>query len=141
MDGSSISSLIDLETRCLVNLAAIARLSNMPQVAYNAVSRAQQVATNPTFHILKEFSEALWAQQEHAMAIQFLNELISQRNSPTQVDASLYGSDPEAKSQEKQGWALMHARLVWKLASYKLLSLTIDRDRGLQQHSQQTHQI
>jgi hypothetical protein len=113
MEGSSVSSLTDLETRCPVHLAAIARISNMPQVAYNAVSRAQQVAIKPAFHISKEFSEALWAQQEHAMAIQFLTELISQKKSLNQDGPVSNKMDIDSKPQELQGWALLHARLVW----------------------------
>jgi hypothetical protein len=123
MEASSISSLTELETRCLVDLAANARMSNMPQVAFNAVSRAQQISPIGSFHVSTEFAEALWTQQEHAMAIQFLTLLINQRF-PPQGHSSLSKTSPNLRLEDAQEWAQLYARLVCDLSVMGRCSLT-----------------
>lgn len=113
MDASSISRLNELETRCLVDLAANARMSNMPQVAFNAVSRAQQMSPEGSFYISTEFAEALWTQQEHAMAIQFLTKLVRQKFSSQEHNTSSK-MDEDLGPKEVQHWARVYARLVPK---------------------------
>jgi len=116
MEASSISKLTELETQCLVDLAANARMSNMPQVAFNTVSRAQQINPVGAFHTSIEFAEALWTQQEHAMAIQFLTQLIrekfpSQRQQSPKVSSNL-------GLEEVQACAQLYARLVSVLVPF-----------------------
>ncbi|PVG01028.1 hypothetical protein CPB86DRAFT_728198 [Serendipita vermifera] len=109
MDLPSISALTDLESHCLINLAANARSSKLPQVAFNAVLRAKQM--NPkSFHVSKGFAETLWVQQEHAMAIQSLNDLILQRNDSLNRKAPSV-MDIDLNHEEAQEWATLYALL------------------------------
>ncbi|KIM33547.1 hypothetical protein M408DRAFT_14239 [Serendipita vermifera MAFF 305830] len=117
MEASTISRLTELETRCLVDLAANARMSNIPQVAFNVVSRAQQMSPVESFHISTEFAEALWTQQEHAMAIQFLTKLVRQKF-PSQGYGSSSKMDEDLGPEEVQEWARLYARLgSWTTAA------------------------
>jgi hypothetical protein len=111
MDTSSISVLTDLESCCLIKLAANARTSNLPQVAFNAVLRAKQMDPK-SFHVLKEFAETLWAQQEHVTAIQFLDDLIQRR---TELQNRKIPSimDVDLTYEESQEWASLYALLVF----------------------------
>lgn len=85
----------------------------MPQVAFNAVSRAQRIMPVPNFQVSKEFAEALWAQQEYTMALQYLTELVVQQNSSSQ-SSTPSSRGGEARSQDVQERALLYAQLVSK---------------------------
>jgi hypothetical protein len=139
MESSSISGLTELETRCLVDLAANARMSNMPQVAFNAVSRAQHINPAGSFHVSTEFAEALWTQQEHAMAIQFLTQLIHQKF-PSRGRVPSPKATENLGLEEAQEWAQLYARLVCIppcLAAPSLIS--VHRDHGLRQLALPVH--
>lgn len=118
MDSSSVSSLLDSEARCLVNLSANARRANLPQVAFSGVLRAQQMVKSDNFHVSKEFAEALWTQKEDTMAIRLLEELIHKK------DPMENSTNQDAESIRQ--WALLYARLVgWSTCHWYLLTLLL----------------
>lgn len=65
-------SLLDLEKKCLVQLAAAAQDTGQAQMALNAVIRAQQLDTSQSFTVSQEFAKVLWLQGERKLATEYL---------------------------------------------------------------------
>ena len=117
MESSSLSDLLTLETRCLTSLAESARRSKKPQVAFNAVSQAQQIQKQDSFHVSREFAETLWIQQEHSTAIQLLEKLVASLFQETDLSTS-----PNVNPDETRAWAVVHSQLVLNLLIRSLFS-------------------
>ena len=70
------STLVALEIRCLLRLGEMARTECNVQAAINALVAAQYLERGnaPSDPVQDEFSQVLWAQQEHSLAIQHVEE-------------------------------------------------------------------
>lgn len=122
-ESSSLADLVTLETLCLTSLAESARRSKKPQVAFNAVSQAQQIQTDDSFHVSREFAETLWIQGEHSTAIQFLEKLAARQFHETGLSAS-----PNIRMDERRAWAIVHSQLgSWTTAARSLDPSDIQR--------------
>ena len=86
METPFVSSLLEIEKRCLVRLSEAARDSQNIQVALNSVVRAQQMETTPSVAVSREFAHVLWLQKEHKLAVQFLKDILVRQFS--KVDTS-----------------------------------------------------
>ncbi|KAG8758789.1 Serine/threonine-protein kinase tel1 [Serendipita sp. 396] len=124
MDGRAIDDLHSLEGQCLVNLAINARKANKPQVAFNAVLQAQQIVPKGTFYISREFAEALWTQQEHSMAIQYLEAFRGTRFEDIKASKAM-----KLSTEERQEWAMLHGRLGRWISSARSANPQEIRDR------------
>lgn len=130
-DSASIEWLTNLEKTCFVNLAASARASNLPQIAFNAISKAQQLDSRPTFLVSNEFSNILWTQSERTMAVRHLSEVI-QREHPARKTDSSENMDISMKDEEARNWAITYAQLVSIIISLiHLLTLVIGKMDGI----------
>ncbi|KAI0255717.1 hypothetical protein BJV78DRAFT_1172780 [Lactifluus subvellereus] len=71
-----ISGLMDIEKQCLIRISEAARESHNLQVALNSVIRAQKLERSPSALVSQEFTNVLWVQREHKVAVQSLKDLI-----------------------------------------------------------------
>ncbi|KAH7097579.1 hypothetical protein BKA62DRAFT_716108 [Auriculariales sp. MPI-PUGE-AT-0066] len=75
-------SIMDLETRCLVQLSKAARVTNHNQIALNATVHAQHLQCwrqHPLNEVAEEFASVLWTQNERTMAHDALWQLINRQ--------------------------------------------------------------
>lgn len=73
-----MEKLVALESQCLIRLGRLARSEGNVQAALNAVVAAQHVEWGLTTSdaVADEFSHVLWAQDEHSLAIQHVQQMI-----------------------------------------------------------------
>lgn len=75
--SSSLLSLVDAETGCLLRLSEASRKAGNVQVALNSVVRAQKLCSTPRFDVSHEYARVLWLSQEPRAAVQYLADLLN----------------------------------------------------------------
>jgi ataxia telangiectasia mutated family protein len=76
-----------LRKACHLRLSALARKDGNLQAAVNAITAVQflERGDRPSDHAQDEFSQVLWMQQEHALAIQHVQEMIEPMRAKPEV--------------------------------------------------------
>lgn len=80
MTSSYLRNLIKCETDCLLELSRAARETGHPQIAINAVVRAQKLNGHTHFDVACEFANVLWETKEPKIATEFLKNLLTRSN-------------------------------------------------------------
>lgn len=68
--------LVDLETKCLVQLSNIALTAHRPQIALNSITKAQTLNRDQRPEILEELASVLWTMHEPQLAFQYLFSIV-----------------------------------------------------------------
>ncbi|EMD39153.1 hypothetical protein CERSUDRAFT_93196 [Gelatoporia subvermispora B] len=81
-------NIVSFETRTLLELAHSARRAYHPQIALNAVTRAQHLHLHPPSEVENEFADVLWVMKEPKLAVQILATLVRRSNELPATDDS-----------------------------------------------------
>ena len=80
MRSAFTQSLVEAETRCLVQLSEASRKTDHPQIALNSIVRAQCLSGIPRFDVSHEYPHVLWLAKEPRPAVQALQSLVAAMN-------------------------------------------------------------
>ncbi|KAI0078689.1 hypothetical protein K474DRAFT_1706258 [Panus rudis PR-1116 ss-1] len=69
--------VLDLETRCLLQLSEAARQASHVQVALNAIVSAQSLRSQLQYELSQEYSNILWAKEEPKLAVANMRQLLT----------------------------------------------------------------
>lgn len=105
---SQSEAIIATQKACYLQLGRLARQEGKLQAAINAITAIQQLEDGDASPEAEdEFSHVLWAQKEHALAIQYVQEMSSGFDEVTgKGKSSIGGKDPVARQ------AVLKSRMV-----------------------------
>ncbi|KIP03419.1 hypothetical protein PHLGIDRAFT_77596 [Phlebiopsis gigantea 11061_1 CR5-6] len=78
-------SLVDIETKCLVQLSEASRKARNNQVALNSIICAKQLCSDSRFDVSQEFAQTLWSSKEPRTAKLILEKLVSTVHAGSQM--------------------------------------------------------
>ncbi|CAO1638465.1 unnamed protein product [Sympodiomycopsis kandeliae] len=125
MMESSTIDLVNMESDLFLRVSKMARTQDRTQLAMNAITTAErllkQLPEGPlSRNVLAEFASVLWAQGEHVIAIQALQERLLQPGDSSGTDALLKAQMGEwaavARSQQPQAIDEQYFRPALSLA-------------------------
>lgn len=123
-----LRGLLDIEQKCLLRLSRAARASDQTQIALNSVVRAQKLDGAHMLEVNEEFANVLWLQKEEKPAVQFLQNVLRNRDSTETVES-------------RSHYALLSSRLVGFCFSNRDCTDESNRALGLRTHASKSHPI
>lgn len=91
MTTPQTATIIDLQRSLYLQLGRLARKDGKLQASINAITAVQnlEMGTNGSAEANDEFGHVLWAQKEHALAIQHLEQMTGGLNTTTETSGRM----------------------------------------------------